>query len=651
MLYTRRAIALPEYLAEKIQWWRTWLSKVGAGDLRLSSAPADDPPAASGGGSAAITSRPSVTGSHGLICGIVLMVILGSTFARAGLTPREWKLTLPARNDTFAAAPAMEWAQGENVLLSYSAAAAAEPSQDLRWEVADASNIWLSLPSENWSWALSPSQSCLPAGRYAGRIAAYKRDGTNLVFHRVAAVQSILVHAGISSKALATPLSLAQDELREWMDTTAAEIAEAVPGIVVDSIGQSIAGVCQGGLLYPDFCGVADSSARIVWVCASTGTPTEVGCTMVTPELWGKVAQFTAAPANVRASSSDISASLLPGENLTLGAAYSSGPYSGTATNIIHWAGDLQANDSGIFFATIGNYTAAHSRLFPGWISTTNFNTYAGLVDGSLRASINAEMLALLGDGEAHPFDTLGAMKRNPDVWAADIDLTCFSPSNSLQMYSGGGTLVTPQHMLLSSHWPAASTTNSSGVNGATFLFVGRDNTHHRRNVTRARQVAGDCTLALLSSPLPASITPAQIIDTNDFAALAGATFPAVGGLVGASGIIAAHVRPNRVRAVRVAWDGDTTAETIWSSRDPELPFSDTNNGSNYVGSDSSSPVVLCIAGHTVLIHTLHNAAGEGPNVATLARKIEAVMPTLGSSVYTNLSIIDLSQYPNFETQ
>lgn len=60
-LYIRRGLDLPDSLAGKVGWWRTWLSKIGEGDLRL----------ADGGGAAetpresraAIAARPAVTGS------------------------------------------------------------------------------------------------------------------------------------------------------------------------------------------------------------------------------------------------------------------------------------------------------------------------------------------------------------------------------------------------------------------------------------------------------------------------------------------------------------------------------------------------------------------------------------------------------------
>ena len=65
-LYIRRGLEMPGSLAEKVGWWRTWLSKIGEGDLRLAGgAAAAETPRES---RAAIAARPAVTG-HGRIIG------------------------------------------------------------------------------------------------------------------------------------------------------------------------------------------------------------------------------------------------------------------------------------------------------------------------------------------------------------------------------------------------------------------------------------------------------------------------------------------------------------------------------------------------------------------------------------------------------
>ena len=203
-LYIRRGTALPEALAAKVKWWRDWLSKVGEGDLRLaaSSESDDEASAASAFAPAAITARPAVTGSHGLLGAIALLLSLGAALlpgsARAAVGARTWELSLPQAEDMFASPADLEWVQGESVQLVYFDAPGADGT--LRWELADATNVWLAAApaatgSGQWAWHLSPTQSCLPVGRYAGRIAAYVQEGTNLVFHRVHALQSVRVHA------------------------------------------------------------------------------------------------------------------------------------------------------------------------------------------------------------------------------------------------------------------------------------------------------------------------------------------------------------------------------------------------------------------------------------------------------------------------
>src|SRR5690606_36331630 len=43
---------------------------------------------------------------------------------------------------------------------------------------------------------------------------------------------------------------------------------------------------------------------------------------------------------------------------------------------------------------------------------------------------------------------------RNPDCWAADLDLTGISPYSSRNGQYGGGVMISPRDMLASEHWP-----------------------------------------------------------------------------------------------------------------------------------------------------------------------------------------------------
>jgi hypothetical protein len=124
------------------------------------------------------------------------LLVAAAALAAAAMEPRTWELPMPAAADVFAEPADLEWSRGESVELAYSGGTLA-PGQTARWEVAAGTNLWLDEPGAGFSWSLAPTQTCLPAGRYAGRIAVYSVSGGTTTFHRVAALQSIRVHAGV----------------------------------------------------------------------------------------------------------------------------------------------------------------------------------------------------------------------------------------------------------------------------------------------------------------------------------------------------------------------------------------------------------------------------------------------------------------------
>ena len=234
LLSIRRGLNLREDAAAKVQWWRTWLSKVGEGELRL-DAPAPDAAGAFSGHSSSVAVRPSVTGTHGLMFGLLLafplFALVPAETSRA-VEARTWAFDLPEAADVFDNPAEMEWAAGESLVLSY-AGGALSAGQTARWEVASGTNLWLALGPDAagspWTWSLAPTQTCLPSGRYAGRIAVYETDGTEATFARVAALQSIRVHQGAAGLATANPLAVLSDyALLSWATNRFAEVFQDI---------------------------------------------------------------------------------------------------------------------------------------------------------------------------------------------------------------------------------------------------------------------------------------------------------------------------------------------------------------------------------------------------------------------------------------
>lgn len=234
LLSIRRSLNLREDAAAKVQWWRNWLSKVGEGELRL-DAPAPDAAGAFSGHSSSVAVRPSVTGTHGLMFGLLLafplFALVPAETSRA-VEARTWAFDLPEAADVFDNPTEMEWAAGESLVLSYAGGSLSD-GQTARWEVASGTNLWLALAPDAagspWTWSLAPTQTCLPSGRYAGRIAVYETDGTEATFARVAALQSIRVHQGAAGLATANPLAVLSDyALLSWAEAQHSAIARDI---------------------------------------------------------------------------------------------------------------------------------------------------------------------------------------------------------------------------------------------------------------------------------------------------------------------------------------------------------------------------------------------------------------------------------------
>lgn len=456
----------------------------------------------------------------------------------------------------------------------------------------------------------------------------------------------VLALLGLSTQAQGFEAFKRTDSIRQLVDKLNTNFAQAAgTNIVVESVG---------GPLLEDFATAEFLVSGSGWGVAATGAAVNYGNVIARENTLGLRENFTIAFTNIRSSVDGVSPTATAGANLSDGP-FSAGSWDmvGNTATGLHWAAGVQSGAVGVVECTLGTWTGKTSRTFPGYTATTNVHEFLGFVPGSLRAAVDADMLARNATGLINPYETITTwpnLVRNTNVWTKDMDLTCVSPYNSLGSWTYNFTLVTPQHFVFSSHWPFTGT-NSSLIDGHTLYFVDSTNGLHSREVVKARQVWLDCSVGLLDTPLPPSVTPAKIINTNDFAKFKGVETLRPGrDLVGPSGMIGVHVRPTFARAVRVPFDPPTPDSNTywWSSRDPNLRLSDTHSGTNYVGGESGSPVLLCIEGQTVIAQTLYTGGGSGPHIAALRSQIEATMATLGESAHTNLETINLAHWPDY---
>lgn len=500
-----------------------------------------------------------------------------------------------------------------------------------------------------WNTACSAGVAVVQGG-----LTAHVADTENP--HGVTAEQIGALTAETDAAALSAIASVSGrvDTVEGWGDHAEAGYLTAEEAEVLLAAGTNIVVESVGGPLLEDFATAEFRVSGSGWGVTATGAAVNYGNVIARENTLGLRENFTIAFTNIRSSVEGVLPTATAGTNISNGP-FSKGSWdmAGNTATGLHWAAGVQSGAVGVVECTLGTWTGKTSRTFPGYTATTNVHEFLGFVPGSLRATVDADMLARNATGLINPYETLTTwpnLVRNTNVWTKDMDLTCVPPYSSLRSWTYNFTLVTPQHFVFASHWPPTGT-NSSLIDGHTLYFVDSTNGLHSREVVKARQVWLDCSVGLLDTPLPPSVTPAKIIDTNDFAKFKGVeTLRPGGDLVGPSGMIGVHVRPNYARAVRVPFDPPTPDSNTywWSSRDPDLRLSDTHSGANYVGGESGTPVLLCIEGQTVIAQTLYTGGGAGPHIAALRSQIEATMATLGESVYTNLETINLAHWPDY---
>jgi hypothetical protein len=101
-----------------------------------------------------------------------------------------------------------------------------------------------------------------------------------------------------------------------------------------------------------------------------------------------------------------------------------------------------------------------------------------------------------------------GIYTRNTQCWAHGLDLTCFSPWNSLDGPRRAGTLISPRHIICAQHYPLTV--------GTSIRFIRLDNTVVTKTITAIGNISNtDIQIALLDSDVGVGISFAQILPQN----------------------------------------------------------------------------------------------------------------------------------------
>lgn len=144
-------------------------------------------------------------------------------------------------------------------------------------------------------------------------------------------------------------------------------------------------------------------------------------------------------------------------------------------------------------------------KTFDRWVANTLAKYASDSVESRIAGKTPSASTLNIYSAADH---ATGSYTRSATLWCADLHrkLTASCVWNSKWGQVACGTLITPQHMVGATHY------NAWVEVGNVFRWVDEGNVTHTRTVVGVRAIPNaDTTIALLDSPLPASIYPALI--------------------------------------------------------------------------------------------------------------------------------------------
>jgi hypothetical protein len=159
-------------------------------------------------------------------------------------------------------------------------------------------------------------------------------------------------------------------------------------------------------------------------------------------------------------------------------------------------------------------FSKTASVTFTSTASTISVWTgFSGVTNSS---KLSDPILALLIAGKQKNYYLPGSTAKNPNCWAAPLDLTGSATTTTLGGTYGtanSGALITPQHWVGVEHWRPET---SNMAPGAVLGFVGSDGVYHTRTVLgRDYNQSKDRIVCLLNAPLPATVKPFKLAGTT----------------------------------------------------------------------------------------------------------------------------------------
>ncbi len=218
-------------------------------------------------------------------------------------------------------------------------------------------------------------------------------------------------------------------------------------------------------------------------------------------------------------------------------------------------------------------------------------------------------------------FNTTGTISgttyvRNTGIWtnggSSSIDWTGISPYNTSGGYHTPGTLISPRHILMASHYAASV--------GATMIFVDSSNNIYERTLSGSQNIAGtDIQIGVLDSDVPDSITYYSVIASST---LVGVLQKYTSGSIDVPIISFDQEKKAIVRSM-ISNIGTSPSHTTYTSG-TRVPFSE-----NIVSGDSGNPNFLLIDNQAVLLGS-HYGAGSFPSLGAYISQINSAMTSLG---------------------